>query len=64
MTDFMMMFINAEETYANVFIGIMRYLAPIMAFVLLFRCIRPLMTLPGKRQKTSFDPLGKCNRQK
>lgn len=44
MTEFMMMFANANATYANVFVGIMRYLAPVMAFVLLFRCIRPLMT--------------------
>lgn len=44
MTEFVMMFANANATYANVFVGIMRYLAPVMAFVLLFRCIRPLMT--------------------
>ncbi len=44
MTDLMMAFINAESTYENVFIGALRWLAPILALILLFRCIKPLMT--------------------
>jgi len=44
MTDFMLVFAEAQSTYANVFIGILRYAAPIIAMLLLFRCIRPLMT--------------------
>ncbi len=31
-------------TYANVFNGIMRYLAPLLAFILLLRCSRPLLS--------------------
>jgi len=34
----------AQRTYFYVFISIFRYLAPIMAAVILFRCIKPLLT--------------------
>ena len=44
MTDLMMAFINAEATYENVFIGALRWLAPFLALILLFRCIKPLLT--------------------
>ena len=36
--------VNARDTYLYVYIGIMRYLAPILAFVLLLRCAKPLLT--------------------
>lgn len=36
--------LNAENTYLFVYIGIMRYLAPILAFLLLLRCAKPLLT--------------------
>ena len=35
---------TARDTYANVLIGILRYGAPILAFVLLLRCLKPLLT--------------------
>jgi len=35
---------QAQSTYFYVFISIFRYLAPIMAAVILFRCIKPLLT--------------------
>lgn len=35
---------GAQNTYLNVFLGILRWLAPILAVVLLFRCIKPLLT--------------------
>lgn len=38
------MFAGAEDTYVHVFIGIMRYLAPILCFLLLLRCGKPLLT--------------------
>ena len=44
MTDFVSVFLNAQDPYINVFIAILRYLAPVLAAVLLFRCIRPLLT--------------------
>ena len=37
-------FTGADATYLHVYIGIMRYLAPILAFVLLLRCAKPLLT--------------------
>lgn len=38
------MLAGAEDTYVHVFIGIMRYLAPILCFLLLLRCGKPLLT--------------------
>ena len=35
---------TARDTYANVLIGILRYGAPILAFILLLRCLKPLLT--------------------
>ena len=37
-------FLNADQVYVTVFIGILRWVAPILAGILLFRCARPLMT--------------------
>ena len=37
-------FSGAQGTYVNVYIGLMRYVAPAMAFLLLWRCLKPLMT--------------------
>ncbi len=37
-------FVNAKDTYLYVYIGIMRYLAPILALILLIRCAKPLLT--------------------
>lgn len=36
--------VNAPQIYINVFVAILRWVAPILAAVLLFRCIRPLLT--------------------
>ncbi len=41
MTD---MLSGAADTYLYVFIGVLRWAAPILAAILLFRCIRPLLT--------------------
>ena len=35
---------TANETYANVLVGILRYGAPLLAFILLLRCLKPLLT--------------------
>lgn len=34
---------QAKETYVEVYIGILRYLAPLLALVLLWRCLKPLL---------------------
>ena len=44
MDSFIDTIVNARDTYLYVYIGIMRYLAPILAFLLLLRCARPLLT--------------------
>ena len=44
MTGFVSALLNAQDTYVNVYIGILRWAAPILAAILLFRCIRPLLT--------------------
>lgn len=43
MSGFISALLNAEATYINVFISILRWTAPIITAVLLFRCIRPLI---------------------
>lgn len=35
---------TAQDTYSNVLIGILRYGAPILALILLLRCLKPLLT--------------------
>lgn len=44
MPGFASTFLNADPTYANVYIAVLRWVAPILTAILLFRCIRPLMT--------------------
>lgn len=36
--------LGAQQIYVDVYIAVLRWVAPILAAVLLFRCIRPLMT--------------------
>ena len=38
------LFAGADSTYVNVYIAIFRWAAPILAVLLLFRCLKPLMT--------------------
>ncbi len=42
--DFVSVLFNAEPVYMNVFTACLRYVAPVLALVLLFRCVKPLMT--------------------
>ncbi len=35
---------TAQASYSNVLVGILRYGAPLLAFVLLLRCLKPLLT--------------------
>ena len=34
----------AQQTYLNVFLAILRWVAPLLTALLLFRCIKPLLT--------------------
>ena len=36
--------LHADVTYLSVYIAILRWVAPILAMILLFRCIKPLLT--------------------
>ena len=44
MDQLIAVFTGARDTYLHVYIGSMRYLAPILTFVLLLRCAMPLLT--------------------
>ena len=44
MEAFISTFVQAQDTYLYVYIGIMRYLLPILLLVLLIRCAKPLLT--------------------
>lgn len=44
MSGFISVFSNADPVYANVFVAIFRWIAPILTAMLIFRCVRPLMT--------------------
>lgn len=34
---------QVKDVYVNVYIGVLRYAAPVLAFILLWRCLKPLM---------------------
>lgn len=44
MENFLLAITNAGDIYVNVYLHILRYLAPALAALLLFRCIMPLLT--------------------
>lgn len=44
MSGFVAIFANAQEPFVHVFTAVFRWLAPILIFILLFRCIKPLLT--------------------
>ncbi len=44
MAEFVSALANAQEPYVNVYIAILRWAAPVIALILLFRCIKPLMS--------------------
>ena len=44
MTQFVDSLTNAQGTYVSVFLAVMRYAAPLLAVILLWRCCKPLLT--------------------
>ena len=44
MEEIISIFASAQATYLHVYIGIMRYLLPILVLILLLRCAKPLLT--------------------
>ena len=44
MSDFIKTLTGAQETFVNVYLAVMRFAAPILALILLWRCCKPLLT--------------------
>ncbi|MBQ4642211.1 MAG: FtsW/RodA/SpoVE family cell cycle protein [Oscillospiraceae bacterium] len=44
MAEWILQLQSLRDTYMNVLIGVLRYTAPILAAILLFRCMKPLLT--------------------
>ena len=44
MNSFVEALTGAEKTFSDVYIGFLRWAAPILALLLLFRCVRPLLS--------------------
>ena len=44
MSDFLNILLGAGDTFADVYLGFMRFLAPVLALLLLWRCCKPLLT--------------------
>ncbi len=44
MADLVTTIQQAQSVYSNVYNSVLRYVAPILAFLILFRCIKPLLT--------------------
>ena len=44
MTELIQAMQSAPDTYLNVLIGALRWIAPVLAALLLFRCVKPLLT--------------------
>ncbi len=44
MEQFLQALQSARDTYANVLVGVMRYAVPVLAFILLLRCMKPLLS--------------------
>lgn len=44
MDEFLTQFAQVKDTYVNVYLGVLRYIAPALAIFLLWRCLKPLLT--------------------
>ena len=44
MEELLQLLTQASGTYADVYTALLRYAAPIMAFIILFRCLKPLLS--------------------
>ncbi|MBP3305794.1 MAG: FtsW/RodA/SpoVE family cell cycle protein [Oscillospiraceae bacterium] len=62
MDNLISLFVNAEDYYIRVFQEILRYLALVLAVLLLFRCIRPLLTFRREPEIWAWLCLGEEKR--
>ena len=44
MSGFLELFLNADSTHIHVYIAMMRWIVPVLSFILLVRCVKPLLT--------------------
>ena len=58
MEEILTMFAGAKETYVNVYLGVLRYAAPVLAMILLWRCFKPLLTFKREPEIWAWLQLG------
>ena len=58
MEEFLSLFAEAKDTYLNVYLGVLRYAAPVLAFILLWRCLKPLMTFKREPEIWAWLEMG------
>ena len=46
---------QAKDTYVDVYISILRYAAPALAFILLWRCLKPLLFFKREPEIWAMD---------
>lgn len=62
MEQFLQALTTVRDTYANVLVGILRYGAPVLAFILLLRCIKPLLSFRREPEIWAWLCLDKGNK--
>lgn len=62
MTQFLQMLQSTSSTYSNVLIALLRYIVPALVLVLLFRCLKPLLTFPREPEVWAWLRLGDGSR--
>jgi len=58
MAQFIAMLQSAKDTYSNVLVGLLRYGAPVLAFLLLLRCVKSLLTFRREPEIWAWLRLG------
>ena len=43
MEEMIQWLVSAKDSYVNVYVSVLRYTAPVLAFILLWRCLKPLL---------------------
>ncbi len=62
MEQFLNTLATARDTYSHVLVGALRYAAPILAFILLMRCLKPLLTFRREPEIWAWLCLGDGSR--
>lgn len=62
MVHFIQILQSAKDTYSNVLVGVLRYGAPVLAFLLLLRCLKSLLTFRREPEVWAWLRLGDGSR--